>query len=178
MKLVGLSGTCLPNDSLLVEWKCPDGVSGVISRAAFNDHTAYNFFVIRFDWKKKDGSLEALVDGEEVVIGGVTSSPPMWSGGVDAPSFSKLVGGGIDWHVEPGDVISLRVLNVTYAVQNFQMGFAVEDGFVASDGRWWADEHGKLIRALTFVEHGLRTGSRVGSLIVVDPETYEGFDSE
>ena len=179
MKLVGLGSIVPPSSAQLLEWECPEGVSGDLIRVTFPSVYSINFIVLRFDWLRPNGDIVKLVDSEEISTPSTSASYlPMWKGGIDATSFAEILEKGIDWHIEPKDKIQFQVLNWTGANQTFQMGFALGERAVATDGRWWADEHGKLVRALTFIEEGLRTGARIGGLVVVDPDTYEGFDSE
>ncbi len=180
------------------EWECPRDVSGDV--AAISMARDQSFHILEFKLcKRNDGPVEYLVTSTESSLptAWTPSAPPpvasytsglptmslppskTWVGGVDAHCFERLVRKGLEWHVEEGDAIKLKVLNLTANNARFAMGLLVDDGaqVIAKQPRWWADEDGNLKRPLTFLERGLKLGTKIGGLIVINPFTYEGLDA-
>lgn len=49
--------------------------------------------------------------------------------------------------------------------------------FLPRKGNWWCNKHGTLIRAASAFEDDFALGRKIGLLTLIDPVTYEGFDS-
>ena len=181
MLVGGLSCMCPMNAVESVKWKCPPGAGGTVLSISVNDLCAQSFVMLEFNQIRNDEVIERLIQCKELApivfgAGATAFSVPSWEGGVLAACFQDLCASGAPWWIEENDVLLVRVANRTAANQIFDMGFKIGDEGVATDARWWADETGKPVRPLTFLERGLKMGTRVGSLTVVDGSAYGKFD--
>jgi hypothetical protein len=198
MYLVGVSVAVIANDSYLFEWKCVER-EGVLLGVDIPSDIVSCFFVLEFKLTHTSGLIDVLVDSKETIIPFVPSPSPSpspmitvsgttygassptsystWEGGIPASCFMSLLKDGAPWYVEDGDIISWRVMNTTGAMQCFKGGLKIGDAGVSNDVRWWADENGKPVRPLSFIERGLKIGTLIGSLRVVDGREWGKFDS-
>lgn len=169
----------LPTNTRFVEWTCPRDVRGQIIGFSMSDRTRTDFQILEFSHVSKNGDVQQLVDSAEVKPTPLSAAVRVWNGGVAAQCFEQLIKAhGFDWFVEEGDKILVRVLNITGQVCRFDMGLLIGEAVTFSkQPHWWADESGTLKRPLTFEERGLKLGTKIGGLVVVDPHTYEGFDT-
>lgn len=178
MKVVGFHQFVPANQTSLIEWECPEDVEGIFADFDIANSHANNFGIMNFS-HERDGQIDDIIGAKEDVEQSKKFGFPVYDAFVPAPVFSKLLKSHCPyWHVSKGSKISIRVYNVTGSAQTFPAGFVIRGDLVSNDVRWWADEHGKLVRPLNQLERGLRLGDQVGSLRVVNPHTYEGFDAQ
>ncbi len=179
MKIVGLHVALMGYADHLIEWTCPPDTGGLL--IALSIAPGAQLDILEFNVCRKDGTIERFVDSKKRDTSPAASFPPKtWEGGVDAHCFEQLMKEqcGVDLAIEEGDVVQVRVLDKSGGYVHVNMGMLIGDSVISKQQHWWADENGRLKRPLTFVERGLKLGTRVGGFVVIDPFTYEGLDTD
>lgn len=188
------------------EWTCEEGQDGELLDVHISEQLAPSILIYQFGLKRASTAVEEhLVVSKRVPAGPgawatcvhckqaapwargmscrtctMPMAPPAdsWSGGVSGVNFQALASArAINWDIEVGDTLFCHACNMSSSVTVFMMGVRIGDRTVSKEKHWWANEQtGKLERPVSFSERNLQPGSKRAGLVVVDPETYDGFD--